>query len=62
MSAKWIILNIILFFLLGTIVSIHIEIMLTDTGWIWILLPIIASALIGAQVIFLIFKLLFNSK
>ena len=62
MSAKWIISNILLFFILAKIVSIHIEIMLIDTGLIWILLPVIASALIGAQATFLIFKLLFYRK
>ncbi len=51
MNAKWSILNFALIVIYVKIISIHVEIMMEDTGLVWIFLPIIASFLLGVQLV-----------
>ncbi len=51
MNAKFSIVNFVLIIFYVKIISIHVEIMMEDTGLVWIFLPIIASFLLGVQLV-----------
>ena len=57
MNAKWSILNFALIVIYVKIISIHVEIMMEDTGLVWIFLPIIASVLLGAQLLLIYIRI-----
>jgi len=50
MKSKYVILNLIIFFLCIKIVTIHYEVMIDDLSVVYVFLPLIASFVLGIQI------------